>query len=153
MIWRNIQRIQTYSRHSLVQRRLAGIGKGLRVRGGAAAGCTFAAPASSVRSSSVSVTTLGTSPGALGAAAPEPGWRGAAWASEQGYTYSVLGERAEGRRGLHFCIRVDRILPVLDPSIRELIKKQEFFQVLESWEPRLGQSSPGAPVGERNFEI
>jgi hypothetical protein len=50
-------------------------------------------------------------------------------------------------------IRIDRILPVLDPSIRELIKKQVFFQVLESWEPRLGQSLPGAPVGERIFEI
>ena len=49
--------------------------------------------------------------------------------------------------------RKSRILPVLVASIGEAIQNQEFFQVLESWEPRLGQLSPVAPVGERKIEI
>lgn len=50
-------------------------------------------------------------------------------------------------------IRVNEILRVLDPSIGEAIQNQDFFPVLESWEPRLGQSSPGAPAGEQNSEM
>ena len=55
--------------------------------------------------------------------------------------------------------RKARILPVLVASIAigEAIQNQEFFQVLESWEPRLGQLSlsPVAPVwvGVRKIEI
>ena len=54
--------------------------------------------------------------------------------------------RLSGRPPL---IRQSRILPVLVASIGEAIQNQEFFQVLESWEPRLGQLSlsPVAPVG------
>ena len=36
-------------------------------------------------------------------------------------------------------LRTYRILPVLDPSIRERSKTPEFFQVLESWEPSMSQ--------------
>ena len=36
-------------------------------------------------------------------------------------------------------VRICRIHEVLDASIRERIKNQDFFQVLESWEPILGQ--------------
>ena len=50
-------------------------------------------------------------------------------------------------------LRRARILPVLVASIREAVQNQEFFQVLESGEPRLGQLSPVAPVGERKIEI
>ena len=36
-------------------------------------------------------------------------------------------------------LRTSKILPVLDPSIRERSKTPEFFQALESWEPSMSQ--------------
>ena len=50
-------------------------------------------------------------------------------------------------------LRMNRILPVLDPSIRERIKTQDFFQVLESREPSLSQMPPRALRGGAKFWI
>ena len=41
--------------------------------------------------------------------------------------------------GLSSRVRMCRILPDLDPRLREMIQTQEFFQDLESWEPILDQ--------------
>ena len=61
--------------------------------------------------------------------------------------------RARFYISFHPALRLGRILEDHFSRLRDAIKTQDFFQDLESWEPRPSSCSTDAPAGERNFEL